>query len=128
MEYPESGRHSSPGATVLSATQREALNFVANLQKDQAIVDQIASVESYDGPATMARITIAPEKPLSALPDGPAPVIPAVVDDAGQLAGEIILWITHGVVDCVEQTWYSESPPEALPDRDHIATYDQLGY
>ncbi len=108
---------------VLSSTQRAALVFLAERQADEPLRRQIAGLEAVGGTATMATLRLRDGSPRSSIPDGPAPVIIPVIDDSGDVAGELILWVLDGFADLVEQTWYGDEPPTRLPDRDQVRTY-----
>ncbi|MFT3662182.1 MAG: hypothetical protein QM809_12545 [Gordonia sp. (in: high G+C Gram-positive bacteria)] len=112
----------------LDRGQRDALALLASIQNDAAVSAQMLTIESVQGSPTTAKLTCPNGVPVSAFPDGPAPGKLAVVDDAGELAGELVLWLSGGEIDLVEQTWYSEHPPTALPGRGSVARYRDLGF
>ena len=39
-----------------------------------------------------------------------------VLDDRGQLTGELLLWIEDGEPSTLEYAWYTEETPAALPE------------
>ncbi|GEE01505.1 hypothetical protein nbrc107696_19510 [Gordonia spumicola] len=113
--------------TRISVGQHEALMLLASEQPDPAIQEQMALVTTYEGPATMARLDV-PSSGRVRQKDGPCPSAIAVVDGSGELVGELILWIANGRIETVEQTWYSAESPKALPSRESVATYGDLGF
>ncbi|MFT4087067.1 MAG: hypothetical protein QM658_07900 [Gordonia sp. (in: high G+C Gram-positive bacteria)] len=112
----------------LNSAQRSALKYLAEQQGDPVIVEQVAAISTYEGQPTMAIVEVDRSLPKCSIKDGPAPVVAAVVDREGELAGELIFWVQDGFVDQIEQTWYGDDPPVSLPSREFIRTYPELGY
>lgn len=112
----------------LTPEQRDALFYLADQQGDDAVCRQMDTVVSVEGTPTMARLNVRQGVPLSHLPDGQCAGVLGVVDSSGHLAGELLLWMAHGLIDTVEQAWYGDSPPLALPDRSRVRTYTELGW
>jgi hypothetical protein len=74
------------------------------------IVDGLRGVS---GPITMLRLDITPGAPKLPVADGPMADF-YVLDDRGQLSGELFLWIEDGEPSTLEYAWYTEEPPAAL--------------
>lgn len=52
--------------------------------------------------------------------DGVVPVTCTVIDEGGELIGEIILWTETGMLSGLEYAWYGDEPPTSLPEVDRI--------
>ena len=48
------------------------------------------------------------------------PVTCTVVDEGGELIGEIILWAEAGMLSGLEYAWYGDEPPTSLPEVDRV--------
>src|SRR4029453_4989360 len=72
-------------------------------------------LRGVSGPITMLRLDIAPGAPKLPVADGPRTGF-YVLDDLGQLTGELLLWIEEGEPSTLECAWYTEEPPAALPE------------
>lgn len=58
--------------------------------------------------------------PRARLASGVAPVTATVVDDAGELIGEILIWTEEGRMAALEFAWYGEEAPASLPTAEQI--------
>lgn len=65
-------------------------------------------------------IQVSGDYPAASLPSGIAPVEATVVDEAGEIIGEIIIWTQAGALSGLEYAWYGEEPPTSLPRVDRI--------
>lgn len=97
-----------------------AFQLLGDLQGDPSISAQMALVDTIEGLPTMARL-LGAEGPPSELDDGVAPKSLGVIDAHGNLVGELMLWIERGVVESIEQTWYTEDLPTSIPGIDFVA-------
>lgn len=105
----------------LTDSQRLALRLLADIQNDPSVSAQMEMVDAVEGTPTMARI-IGVSGPRSGLADGVAPRSLTVVDAQGNPVGELILWLEGGVVESIEQTWYSTAPPVSIPGVESVTT------
>ena len=108
----------------LTPEQYAALVFLAEQQNDEAVRVQMANLEAAGTDSTHTKLQIRQPVPRTQLPDGPAPRAIAVTDAHGQVTGELLLWIRDGRIDNVEQPWFGDAPPTALPRRDRVRKYD----
>lgn len=81
---------------------------VLRLQVDAAWV-------TAETPGRSVDFTVPPDAPRVPLPNGPAVPIPAVVDEAGQMSGEVLLWVQDGHVIGVERAWVTDDAPLTWP-------------
>ncbi len=72
------------------------------------------------GTPTLLHLSVDKRAARSQCPDGPIPVRAVYVDDSGESAGEIVIWVKDGYLDGLEQPWYTDDPPDALPDPSRI--------
>lgn len=59
------------------------------------------------------------DAPRAGIPDGPAPITASIVEK-GAYIGELILWISNGVVSSLEYAWVTDDPPQELPEPDQV--------
>lgn len=52
--------------------------------------------------------------------DGPLPVTAIVSDEQGNESGEILVWVKQGMLLGIEQTWFTDEPPEAWPSIERV--------
>lgn len=106
----------------LTSSQFDTLALLGAIQNDPAINMQMQRLESVNGTATSADLAVyvLHEVTASALPDGPAPAALSVLNSDHEVIGELMLWVKNGFVDSVEQTWYIDAVPTALPSRDRV--------
>lgn len=48
--------------------------------------------------------------------DGVIPGTGTVKDSSGELVGELLLWVSDGMLSALEYSWYTDEAPTALPD------------
>ncbi len=105
----------SPRVRDLVAAVAAALPDGGAELRAQIVVAQVA-----DGSATHLDVVVPAESPRLEVPDGPLPTVASVLDDAGGLAGEVLVWVRDGLMVGVEQTWYTDEPPAGWPELSRI--------
>ena len=77
--------------------------------------DQIPLIEVVGGPLTL--LELAPVAPVAPAPvaDVPLPVSVTVLQ-TGVPVGELLVWVTNGVLSGLEFAWWTDDPPDALPE------------
>lgn len=108
----------------LTPEQYEALIFLADQQNDTAISTQMADLESVEDARTHTKLVIRQPTARTSLPNGPAPAAVAVINDNNEVIGELLLWIQDGIIDNVEQPWFTNTPPTSLPNRKQVRNYN----
>lgn len=86
------------------------------------LLHQVMTVKVTGGPVTMLDLRVIEPTQPSALTDGAAPLSATVFDDAGTSVGELLLWVESGFLSVLEFAWWSDDPPERLPDPDRVRT------
>lgn len=90
-----------------------------------ALQDQARSAELYrqiegllavtgDSPC-FVELTVADHSLAIDIPDGPLPVRALAYGADEEPLGEVLVWITGGLLSAVEFGWVSEVPPEQFP-------------
>ena len=74
-----------------------------------------ASVES-ETPGRFIDLVVPGPAPALLLPDGPLRPIPSVLDEAGVITGEVIIWVEGGRLTGVERPWFTDDAPDLWPD------------
>jgi hypothetical protein len=85
---------------------------------------QIASLRVVGGVSTLFELAPVGDVPLADLPDGPLPIQAYVCDKNGSEAGEMIVWISSGILSGLEYAWFTETPPEGMPRADQLVSND----
>ncbi|MFJ6792817.1 hypothetical protein [Streptomyces sp. NPDC091268] len=67
-------------------------------------------------------LTVLEGGPRSSVGNGVIPVDASVLDETGELFGEILLWVSDGQLSAIEYAWYGDEPPRSLPDVELIST------
>jgi hypothetical protein len=108
--------------TVLAPRVRDLVAAVAAALPDGGaeLRAQLVAATVADGGATHLDVTVPDESPRLEHPDGPLPTVATVVDDAGELVGEVQVCVRDGLMVGVEQTWYGDTPPTGWPDLAHV--------
>ena len=71
-------------------------------------------------PGRWARFEVPQEVEKVVLPDGPLREIPAIVDSNGTLIGELLVWVTGGLISDLERPWFTDEAPNSWPDPDSL--------
>ncbi len=69
---------------------------------------------------TFLDIEVSSRAPRSVAPDGPLPVRVLVQSEAGELEGEVLLWVTDGYLSALELAWYTDEAPTEWPSLDRL--------
>jgi hypothetical protein len=90
-------------------------------------VDRVRTVAKWAIDSASVDLQVLEGPPRAPLPSGPIPVDATVVDEAGLLLGEILLWTTDGYLSAIEYAWYGDVPPIALPEVRRISVVVRVG-
>ena len=115
-----------------NATNRDQLNReVRNLlgallqQADfpgsEQLLAHAPSVSVRGDRITMLELRPSHDTPPSACTEGPIPLSMVVSNPAGDLIGELLVWVEAGYLTSLEYAWWSDDPPSELPDADRVA-------
>lgn len=108
----------------LSASERGVLAAVVSRQTSErrsVLHAQAASamVEQADSPH-MLDLVVDDRAPGVTLDDGPLPGRIMVVT-AGELTGEIVVWIRSGRLSAMEHSWFTDEPPAGWPEPSELS-------
>lgn len=87
---------------------------------DAELVAQIQRVRVVGGPLTMLQLAVHGEVEMSAHVDGPISPRVGVVDARGHVVGEMLVWVTSGLLSALEYAWYTTEPPRRLPEPESL--------
>jgi hypothetical protein len=109
----------------LNQKEREVLEHILNADfpGSAELRTQISDAEvvSLWGKASASVDLRVPESTTRAsLPPGVAPVEATVVDETGELVGEILVWTDGGRLASIEYAWYGSDAPAALPSTKNV--------
>lgn len=107
----------------LTEQVREILRHVlgeADFPGSDELLQQASGVNVAGGPLTMLDLRVSGPLLTSAFTDGPVPLSVLVLDPAGVACGELLIWVSHGYLSCLEFAWWSDDPPDRLPTLDHV--------
>ena len=85
-----------------------------------ALQRQVDAAVVVRGTATMLDVQVGAQVNALLIPDGPLPVTAVVVDDAGNDAGEILIWIKAGRLIGVEHAWATDAVPTRWPSSSEV--------
>ncbi|GAA1332434.1 hypothetical protein GCM10009660_06910 [Catellatospora bangladeshensis] len=83
-------------------------------------LDRVRVVALWGPDSASVDLRVADDAPPAPVPDGVVPVTCTVIDEEGELIGEIILWTEAGMLSGLEYAWYGDEPPTSLPEVDRI--------
>jgi len=83
-------------------------------------LDNVEVVAQWGVGSVSVDVMVSGSFPVAPIPSGVVPVEATVVDESGELVGEIILWTQSGVLSGLEYAWYGEESPDFLPRVDRI--------
>lgn len=83
-------------------------------------LDNVEVVAQWGVGSVSVDLVVRGDFPVAPVPSGVAPVEATVVDQSGELVGEIILWTQSGALSGLEYAWYGDEPPAFLPAVDRI--------
>lgn len=81
---------------------------------------QAQSVKVVGGPMTMIDLRADEHLPPSAFADGPVPLTIGVSGAPRNAIGELLIWVEHGYLSGLEFAWWTDDPPDRLPNLDQI--------
>lgn len=84
------------------------------------MLGQVPNVTVVGGPMTMLELRVTRPAAPSAFKDGPAPISATVSDSAGAAIGEMLLWLEDGYLSTLEFAWWTDDPPDHLPNLDRV--------
>jgi hypothetical protein len=91
------------------------LSCLDELSLAEVLHQQSRVVMAVDGLPTMVDLVVSDDAQRAAVVDGPLPVRAVVVDDAGDVVGEVIVWVSGGQLSALEYAWYSDEVPTGFP-------------
>jgi hypothetical protein len=108
----------------LGGREKEVARWIVNAAPipDAAIlINQLdsATVEPGDS-RTFIDLAVPHSAPRSGADDGPLPGRTLVHDQAGQVLGEVMLWIRDGYLSALEFAWYTDDPPTEWPSPEQL--------
>lgn len=113
----------SANSRALTEQVRELLRHVlgeAEFPGSDALLQQASSVNVVGGPVTMLDLRVTRPTSASAFTDGPIPLSIMVLDPAGVVLGELLIWVNDGYLSSLEFAWWSDDPPDRLPALDRV--------
>jgi hypothetical protein len=113
----------SANGVPLTEQVRELLRHVlgkADFPGSDELFQQASSVNVVGGPVTMLDLRVTAPSSASAFTDGPIPLSVMVVDPADVALGELLVWVDDGYLSSLEFAWWSDDPPEHLPELDRL--------
>ncbi|WP_431869398.1 hypothetical protein [Nocardiopsis eucommiae] len=78
-------------------------------------IDKARVVSSWGSGSVSVDLEVASGVSRSTFSSGVVPVSCVVTDDDGELFGEILVWVTSGMLSGVEYAWYGDESPTAFP-------------
>ncbi|WNZ10885.1 hypothetical protein [Streptomyces sp. 11x1] len=96
-----------------------AADFPGSAELRQQL-DKVEVVAQWGDGSVSADFKVSGDFPIAPIPSGVAPVEAVVVDDSGELVGEILLWVRAGVLSGLEYAWYDDESPSSLPGVNRI--------
>jgi len=77
---------------------------------------EIATVARAWGPESVSIDLCVPgdQNPAS-VPDGVLPLDAPIADASGEYLGELLVWVSGGLLSALEYAWVSDMPPRELP-------------
>lgn len=81
---------------------------------------QVPVARVAGGSPTFLDLKVAGSATVSSYPDGPIPVRALVEGPNGSIVGEVLVWTKGGYLSGLEQAWFTDEAPRAMPSPDHI--------
>ena len=86
----------------------------------EQLAEQVAEARVTGGLPTLLDLEVARTAPRADVPDGPAPLRAYVETPAGNVEGEILVWVTDGYLSGLEFAWYTDAPPPEMPPPERV--------
>ncbi|MFF2858934.1 hypothetical protein ACFVSX_03470 [Streptomyces rubiginosohelvolus] len=83
-------------------------------------LDHVRVVALWGSDSVSVDLRVTDDAPRAPMKTGVVPVTSTVVDEQGDLVGEIILWTESGMLSGLEYAWYNDLPPDSLPEVDRL--------
>ncbi|MFE9647274.1 hypothetical protein ACFYO0_24800 [Streptomyces sp. NPDC006365] len=81
---------------------------------------QVRVVALWGSNSVSVDLRVMDDAPRAPVPTGASPVTFTVIDEEGELVGEILLWTESGMLSGLEYAWYGDQPPASLPEVDRM--------
>lgn len=78
--------------------------------------ERIVSVTPWTPGSASVDVSVSDTAPPAEVEPGVLPVDITVLDEQGDLFGEVLLWTSAGYLCAVEYAWYGDTPPDTLPN------------
>ena len=118
------GLHTMIASTIMPPDVLELIRIVAERlpsMERQILLHQADRATVCDEvPGRVIDVLVLESEPLLPLADGPIDAIPTVVDESGNIVGELLIWLASGLLVGVERPWYTEAPPDEWPDASRL--------
>jgi hypothetical protein len=88
----------------------------ASFEGAQELAEQIDGVRVIGGTPTFLELVTSRTTPSAPAKDGPVPIRALVDGDNGTVDGEVLVWVTDGRLAGLELAWFTEEPPDAMPE------------
>jgi hypothetical protein len=115
-----------PATRPLGDREREIAKRVVNAalipDADHLITQLDTATVDPDSSPTFLDLAVPRTAPRSAATDGPLPGRYLIHGEAGELEGEVMLWMSDGYLSGLELAWYTDEPPTEWPSPDRLAT------
>jgi hypothetical protein len=112
-----------PSGDTVTKQVRDLLEKVlrqADFPGSGELLQQASSVSVIGGPITMLDLRPSDASAASAFADGPVPLSMLVSDSAGNLIGELLIWVEQGYLSGLEFAWWTDDAPDEVPTADHV--------
>jgi hypothetical protein len=107
----------------LSTTERALLMRLladASFSGAEQLATQVATARVTGGLPTLLDLEVPRVASPADIADGPVPVRAFVEASAGDVEGEILVWVTDGYLSGLEVAWYTDAPPPGMPSPDRL--------
>ena len=107
----------------LSADERGAAAYVLGdprLPEGAALLAQLDAARVTGGLPRFLDLRVPSTVARTHASDGPLPGRAIVRDAAGDLVGEILVWMKDGYLSALEFAWVTDEPPTTWPSPEHI--------
>ncbi|MEU6589403.1 hypothetical protein ABZ923_09240 [Streptomyces sp. NPDC046881] len=110
--------------SVVSPEQRVLSKLLsADFPGARELGSQVAEVRvtrRWGAESPSADLEVPSGTPGAPVADGLVPATGTVTDDAGELVGELLVWVSGGRLSALEFAWYGDTAPTELPDPDRV--------
>jgi hypothetical protein len=120
--------HDNTGPRELSPDEREDLIKIlssTSVTGADDLLRQVPATRVTGGIPLLLDLAVDPAAALAPVADGPIPGRWVVEDPAGELQGELLVWVRAGYLDGLEFAWLTDEPPAAFPSPARVRPVDQ---